>query len=101
MFTVGWWRNRGEGGLWPDWVPLFAGIAPLLLGLSFAVLVWRRVHLLGRGPRVAEKIARYGSLWLSLYGAAWLFAAGLTMGGWALAGLAILGILGMTLLREV
>lgn len=101
MFTVGWWRGRSEGGLWPDWVSWYAGIVPLGLGISFAVLVWRRVHLLGRGPRVAEKIARYGALWLSLYGAAWLFAVGLTTGGWALTALAVIGLLGMTLLREV
>jgi 4-hydroxybenzoate polyprenyltransferase len=104
MFGVGWWRNtgwRGEGGLWPVWVPAWAGVAPLLLAVGFALLVWRRVHLLGRGPRVAEKIARYGALWLSLYGAAWLFGAGLALEGWVLTGLAVVGVLGMTVIREV
>jgi 4-hydroxybenzoate polyprenyltransferase len=104
MFSVGWWRNtgsRGSGGLWPSWVPGYAGIAPLVLAAAFAVLVWRRVHLLGRGPRVAEKIARYGALWLSLYGAAWLFGAGLVWEGWMLSALAVVGILGMTVIREL
>lgn len=101
MFSVGWYRNWGDGGLWPRWVSWTTGVAPVALLLLFAVLVWRRVHLLGRGPRVAEKIARYGALWLALYGAAWLFGEGHTLGGWALSGLAVVGLLGMTVLREV
>lgn len=101
MFTVGYLRNRDHGGLWPDWVPLHAAIWPLLLAGVFTVLVWRRTHLLGRGPRVAEKIARYGALWLSLYSAAWMFAMGQTIYGLLLMGLAALGLLGMTVVREL
>ena len=82
-------------------MPWTAAIAPVTLGFVFAMLVWRRVHLLGRGPRVAEKIARYGALWLSLYAAAWLFGMGFTAFGWMLTGLAIFGLLGMTVVREV
>ncbi len=101
MFSVGWFRNRGAGGLWPDWVSWTTAIAPIILSILFAILVWRRVHLLGRGPRVAEKIARYGALWLALYAAAWLFGEGHTRGGWILSALALVGLLGMTVIREV
>ena len=101
MFFFGWYRNRGHGGIWPEWVSPLAAIAPIGLAAIFALLVWRRVHLLGRGPRVAEKIARYGALWLSLYSAAWLFGQGFSRGGWILVGLATLGLLGMTVIREV
>ena len=101
MFAFGWYRNWGNGGLWPDWVSWTTAIAPLVLFALFAMLVWRRVHLLGRGPRVAEKIARYGALWLALYGAAWLFGQGFVKFGWILTGLAIVGLLGMTVIREV
>jgi hypothetical protein len=102
MFFFGWNRNRGSDDmlLWPGWVSWTTAIAPTLLAAVFALLVWRRVQLLGRGPRVAEKIARYGALWLSLYGAAWLFGQGLTLGGWILTALAIVGLLGMTVIRE-
>jgi hypothetical protein len=101
MFFFGWWRNRGHGGLWPDWVSFPIVLGPLALVLAFWVLVWRRIHLLGRGPRVAEKVARYGALWLPLYGAAWLFGAGYTTGGLILSGLAAMGLLGMTVIREL
>lgn len=101
MFCLGWYRNREIGGLWPEWVRPTAAIAPLLLAVLFTLLVWRRVHAIGRGPRVAEKIARYGALWLSLYATAWLFGQGYTLGGWILAALAGVGLLGMTVVREV
>lgn len=100
MFAVGWYRNRNDGGLWPDWVPLSHGLWILLLAAAYVLLVWKRLSSLGRGPRVAEKIARYGALWLPLYGATWLFAEG-NPRGWLLALLAVFGLLGMTLLREV
>lgn len=100
MFAFGWSRNRNDGGLWPDWVPLSHGLWILLLAAAYILLVWKRLSSLGRGPRVAEKIARYGALWLPLYGAAWLFAQGNTRGGWLLTLLAALGLVGMTLLRE-
>lgn len=102
MFGVGWYRNRdGGGGLWPSFVASGAWVAPLALAGLFGVLVWRRLHVLGRGPRVAEKIARYGSLWLSLYAAAWLFGQGFNRAGLILSGLAAVGFVGMTLMREV
>ncbi len=101
MFAFGWWRNRGHGGVWPEWVSWTSALAPLALALIFALLVWRRVHLLGRGPRVAEKIARYGALWLPLYAAAWLFGERYFTGGIVLVALAIVGLLGMTVIREI
>ncbi len=43
---------------------------------SAGALVVRRVRALGAGPRAAEKVSRYGSLWLALYACAWLLGAG-------------------------
>lgn len=100
MLGVGWYRNRGSGGLTPEWVRPEAYAAPAALAVGFIVLVWLRVRALGKGPRVGEKIARYGALWLSLYSAAWLFGQGHTSAGWILAILAGVGALGMSLLRE-
>lgn len=100
MLGVGWYRNRGEGGLTPDWVRTEAYIAPLVLALVFALLVWRRVRVLGKGARVGEKITRYGALWLSFYSTAWMFGQGHTSEGTVLAILAGAGLLGMTVLRE-
>jgi 4-hydroxybenzoate polyprenyltransferase len=101
MLAVGWARNRGEGGLWPDWVKPSAVIGPVLLIVLFAALSWRRVILLGRGPRAAEKIARYGALWLALYACAWMLGQNYAAGALILIALTTAGFLGMTILREI
>jgi hypothetical protein len=100
MFGVAWWRNRGQGGVWPEFVALTGLWWTLGLAAAYAVLIVKRLNALGRGPRVAEKIARYGALWLPLYGAVWLLVEGLTLGGVTLLVVAGLGLLGMTVLRE-
>lgn len=101
MATSAWVRGQDAGGLWPAWVNGWAWLLPGLLALGYAFYVWRRVTSLGRGTRSAEKVARYGALWLSFYSCAWLIGQGL----WAYAGvlgtLALAGWLGMTVVREV
>jgi hypothetical protein len=72
MLYAGWWRARDQGGLWPAWVLPRAAIGPAVLVVLFAVTIWRKVRVHGRGPRAAEKIARYGALWLALYACLWL-----------------------------
>ena len=94
------YRRGGVDGLWPSWVSPWAGIAPATLAVLFALLSWRRAKLLGKGPRAADKISRYGALWLSLYACAWLFGQGYWTGAWILASLAAAGFLGMTVVRE-
>ncbi|MBY0263339.1 MAG: hypothetical protein K2Q20_13405, partial [Phycisphaerales bacterium] len=100
MFTTGWLRNRGAGGLWPDFVPATGLWWVLGLVAVYVLLIIKRLNSLGRGPRVAEKIARYGALWLPIYGAAWLLSSGDLRGGLVLSVVAGLGLLGMTVLRE-
>jgi hypothetical protein len=87
--------------IWPGWVSPTAAIGPALLVVAFALLVARRVKKLGVGPRAAEKVGRYGALWLSLYGCAWLFGAGHVREGLIMSALALGGVIGMTLIREV
>ncbi len=99
IFLFGYQRG-GAGGLWPSWVSAWAGVAPAFLVLVFIALSWRRTRILGRGPRAADKIRRYGALWLSLYACAWHFGQGYKQEGWMLAGLAAVGFLGMTAFRE-
>ncbi|MEM9166585.1 MAG: UbiA family prenyltransferase [Planctomycetota bacterium] len=93
--------QRSEaGGLWPAWVPAeslwwVAGSIGALL-----VMCVRRVVRLHRGPRSAEKIRRYGALWPAFYACAWLIGTGRLDAAWPLIGLAVAGLLGMTILRE-
>jgi len=101
ILGVGWWRNRDAGGLWPDWVSPAAAIGPILLAGLFVVFAWRRVRQIGPGPRAAEKVSRYGSVWLSFYACVWMFGQGLVAEGVILTVLTVLGLLGMTVLREL
>ncbi len=92
---------RGSGGeLWPVWVPMSAAVA---IAGSIAVLVFmcvRRVVRLRGGPRAAEKVRRYGTLWPAIYACAWMIGAGKAAEAWPLFVLAVAGVLGMTILRE-
>lgn len=94
------WARKEEGAVWPEWVP---GTAALWIAvLAGLCVLWcqRRVAATGIGPRAAEKVWRYGALWLTLYGCVWLFAGGHLTEGWILTALAVVGFAGMTFLRE-
>ncbi len=90
-----------HAGLWPEWVgPGGAAFVALLAGM-FVALAIRRIRNLGYGPRTAEKINRYGALWLPLYACGWLLGEGLFREGLIMAALALSGLLGMSMLREI
>lgn len=100
LLSLGLSRQDGDRLLWPQWVSPWAGVLPALLAVIFVVMAARRVRSLGPTPRAAEKVGRYGSVWLTLYAWAWLAGSDLDLGAWILAVLALVGILGMTTLRE-
>ena len=95
------WR-RGDPGdwLWPGWVPWWSFVAPLVLIVAFGLFIRRRIKLMGPGSRTAEKVGRYGALWMAMYGCGWLVSAGLWEESLILGTLTIIGWLGMTVLRE-
>jgi len=106
LLWLGLRRSAGMNGgheraVWPEWVPLSAAIAPALLAVWFVIFVTSRVRATGIGPRSAEKLHRYGAVWLLLYAAAWLLGVGAWKTGLAMAGLAALAIVGTTVLREL
>lgn len=96
-----WRRDDPPRSFWPEWLPLSAAIWPAALALLFVVVAWGKVQRYGAGPRAAEKIARYGSLWLALYACAWLVGTGHQWPALLLVGLTSAGFLGMTVLREI
>jgi len=100
LLALGYSRRGVPPWWWPAWVPVMAGVIPALLAGLYAVASVRRVRALGAGPRAAEKIGRYGALWITLYACGWLFGARLWEAGSILAVLTIAGVLGMTILRE-
>ncbi len=101
LISLGWERDPPPRSFWPEWVSPSTVAYPAALALVFILAAWRRIHLLGPGPRAAEKVARYGALWLPLYACAWLFGTGHHRAGAILAGLTAIGLIGMTVLREL
>src|SRR5690606_11377235 len=100
LIGAGWLNSLSSDGLWPPWV---GPLAPALIGgliLSFVIVATRRVLRLGPGQRAAEKVGRYGALWMSLYTVAWTLGQGLIGPAAILGGLTLAGFLGMTALRE-
>jgi 4-hydroxybenzoate polyprenyltransferase len=95
-----WHRDPAPRSVWPDWVPPLAAAWPAGLAVLFAITAWGKVRRYGPGPRAAEKVARYGSLWLALYACGWLVGAGHTNAAAVLLALTGAGLLGMTVLRE-
>lgn len=104
LLGVGWWRSAPAGGaraIWPAWVDVSAGLLPALLWIGFLAFVLRRLRAIGQSPRASDKIWRYGSLWLPLYGCGWMVGAGHNGPALILGLLALAGFLGMTILREL
>lgn len=92
--------DEGTRRVLPQGMTLWVFVLPALAGVLFAWHIQRRLARLGPGPRAAEKIARYGALWTALYALAWLYGAGLWDEALPIAILTIVGVLGMTILRE-
>lgn len=91
-----------EGSMfWPSWVSPTAAIPPALLAVVCALLCLRKAQAARDGVRASEKVARYGSLWMSLYACGWMLGVSQFNEAWILGAVAILGYVGMTLLREV
>ncbi len=93
--------------LWPAFVPVQAALVPAGLVLAFVLFVRIKIGSAKSGEAAAAKVHRYGALWMPLYAVGWCLGAAtdpetdLLPAAFALAGLAALGALGMTVLREV
>lgn len=99
LLGVGHWRE----GLWPGWVPWYAGVAPGLMALAYLAFgrsVLRR-DLRGGGKAKAALIQRAGALWLAAYGAAWLFGVGRYAEGALLLVVACAGVVVLVSMRGV
>lgn len=94
-------RDPSSRGVWPDWVPITAVAYPAVATLLFVLFGWRKVRTNGLGPRVADKLGRYAGLLVSVNGCAWLYGAGHRNEAAIMAGLALTGVVGMMVLREL
>ncbi len=101
LVWLGWSRNKLAGGFWPGWVrpACAAWVGSVLIVLVW--VAWRKANITGRGPRMADKLTRYGVLAMSFCCGAWMFGNDNSRDGLVLTGLAAAGYLGMTVLREL
>lgn len=90
-----------RGGLFPDWLPATAYLGPMVLSLLFTAFATLKVRSASSPAAAADKLVRYGALWLTIYNTAWLMGAGEVAAALTLGGLACAGILGMSFLREL
>lgn len=98
LLYVGWLR---AGSIWPAGVRPLAALGPALLAITFGLYAWQKARMTPEPARAADKIRRYGALWAAMYGAAWMLGMGYLPEAAILGALTLVGVLGMTVLREV
>jgi len=90
-----------RGPLW-DGVYTWYGLAwPLAAAIVFAVTAVNKVRFASSRAYAAEKLQRYGSLWMGIYGLAWLLGGGMYMESLFLGALVLVGVLWMLLIRDL
>ncbi|MDX2115871.1 MAG: UbiA family prenyltransferase [Planctomycetota bacterium] len=89
------------GTFWPEWVSPMAMLAPVLLAVCFAAFAWNKARSTRDPARAADKLRRYGAFWVTLYGVGWMLGQGRLREAALLGALTIVGLLGMTVLREL
>lgn len=95
-----------HGSLTPSWFPGSTFIGPIVLGVLFAVFVYVKLRKVTKGKVAAEKLTRYAAIWTPLYATTWCFALShaypdLVNAGFVLAAISVLGLIGVTTLREL
>lgn len=88
-------------GVWPADVPFWHALYPVAAFLAFLVVIRWKVVGAGHARGAAEKLRRYGAMWQSLYGAAWLMMLGLGTQAMWIGAFAVLGFIAMTIIREM
>ncbi len=90
----------GDGALLPAFFERRLLVLPALAVVVCALFgLWKLRGV--RGPRAAEKLLRYGSLWKAIVAAGWLAAAGLATEAAAIAGIAIAITAILSIAREL
>jgi hypothetical protein len=95
-----WVGLRRGGDLWPVWASGWSAVWILALAGAYGWVAWWKVRRSRSRARAAEKVQRYGSLWLTLYATAWMVGSARWTEALILGGLATVGFIGMTVLRE-
>ena len=87
-------------GVWPDGSSPWGIVYPTLAAGMFVIVACIKAGRVS-GAAAAEKLKRYGAMWQSLYGAAWLLALGLNVQALWIGLFAVFGFAAMTILKEI
>lgn len=88
-------------GFWPGGWRTAGAVYPAAAVVTFLIVAWWKTARSTTGQAAGEKLKRYGAMWQSLYGAAWLFAVGQSAEAGGLLVFAALGFVAMTAIKEV
>ena len=97
ILFAGWHQQMGW---WPEGASSIGIIWPVMAIVGFVLLMTLKTRKNGNRAS-AEKLARYGAMWQSVYGGCWLLAVGMNGAALLLFVLALVGFCMMTLIKEL
>lgn len=98
ILTSGWYQGQ-QVGWWPPGTSSAGIIWPVLAIIGFIITMQIKTRKV-ENRIAAEKLARYGAMWQSLYAGSWLLAVGMYEGAALLFALALVGFCLMTGMKE-
>ncbi len=105
MFILGlllWAQTGFKGPVWNTEVFSPYGLLwPIAAIIVFAGTVISKVRFASSPAFAAEKLQRYGALWMGVYGLSWLLGGGLYNESLILGSLVLIGVLWMALIRDL
>lgn len=90
-----------RGVLWGRVYSWYGLMWPVAAVVVFTVTVVNKVRFASSRAYAAEKLQRYGSLWMGVYGLAWLLGAGLYTESLFLGAIVLMGTLWMLVVRDL
>ena len=99
IILIAGWQQGPEPGWWPKDASSLGVLWPLLAIVGFIVTIRLKTRR-SDNRSAAEKLARYGAMWQSLYAGSWLLAVGMYSGAVLLFSLAVIGFGVMTAMKE-
>lgn len=100
LWQAGRSKDYSTGWMWSPPYEWYGLAWPLLAVVVFAVNSVKKTRFASSPAFAAEKLQRYGSLWIGIYGITWLLGAGLYEESIILAVLVVLAILWMIVVRD-
>lgn len=95
------WQPGDKGWLWEPEFHWYGLAWPLAAAVLFLISSVHKVRFASSAAFAAEKLQRYGSLWIGIYGICWLLGAGLYGEALILTALVGLAIVWMMVVRDL